>query len=347
MSGNWHDQIAEINEKRNWSVILSGESGLSHEQHRARLLGASDVEAILCVSPYRGPLDVYLDFFGLRPPRPATDRMRRGLALEPYVARCYAEQTGRVLYKPVSHSQPHPELPILTVHADRIVRDPPVNVQLKVVGWTMEPQWSAGAPAYVVAQVHAEMMAWALPVTDVAADINERFQIHTVEFDPEVATIILEQVEKFWNEHIWPMRMPEGEPGSKTARDALLARYPKIIGKIERATPEVQTLADRLRHANEELWRAQGAVDYCREEFMTLIGEAKGFKGDDWKTQWFEQKGRAKIDWRGLQRALVERGLVKGAVIEELVKEHTTVGAPGRQFRFDDRQAKNGEEADE
>ena len=55
---SWEDEIEQVNAKRNWGVILSGESGLSHDEHRARLIGASDVEAILGVSPYRWPLDV-------------------------------------------------------------------------------------------------------------------------------------------------------------------------------------------------------------------------------------------------------------------------------------------------
>ena len=340
---SWEDEIEQVNAKRNWGVILSGESGLSHDEHRARLIGASDVEALLGVSPYRGPLDVYLDFYGLRPPRRTTDRMRRGLILEPYVATLYAEQTGRVLYKPSSHSQPHADLPVLTVHADRIVRDPPVNVQIKVVGWTMEHHWLEGAPANVVAQVHAEMMAWGLPVTDVAADINEHFQIHTVERDSEVETIILEQVESFWREYILPMRMPDGEPGSRPARDALLARYPRVIGKIEKATPDVEALAERLRITNAAVHAATIEQAKVREQFMALIGEAKGYAGGDWKAQWFDRKGSMRIDWREVQGALVERGLVQGAVLEEIVTEHTTVGTPGRQFRFDDKQAKDGE----
>ncbi|MFU7797208.1 YqaJ viral recombinase family protein, partial [Pseudomonas aeruginosa] len=64
---------------------------------RTKYLGGSDVAGILGISPWRTPLDVYLDKVQPRtgPVDPAKQKIfTRGQRMEPYVIDLLAEETG-------------------------------------------------------------------------------------------------------------------------------------------------------------------------------------------------------------------------------------------------------------
>ncbi|HEJ3161024.1 TPA: YqaJ viral recombinase family protein, partial [Pseudomonas aeruginosa] len=71
---------------------------IAPEHHdRSKLLGGSDVAGILGISPWRTPLDVYLDKVQPRtgPVDPAKQKIfTRGQRMEPYVIDLLAEETG-------------------------------------------------------------------------------------------------------------------------------------------------------------------------------------------------------------------------------------------------------------
>lgn len=58
-------------------------------------IGGSDAAAVLGISPWRTPVDVWLDKTGRKQPGEETEAMRIGAELEDFVARRYVERTGR------------------------------------------------------------------------------------------------------------------------------------------------------------------------------------------------------------------------------------------------------------
>ena len=58
-------------------------------------LGGSDIAAIVGISPWSTPRDIYLDKKGLAAPEQETDAMYWGTTLEDIVAREYSKRTGR------------------------------------------------------------------------------------------------------------------------------------------------------------------------------------------------------------------------------------------------------------
>lgn len=68
-------------------------------QRRRQGIGGSDVAAIMGISPWRTPLDVYLDKTGETPDAPATMAMRIGTELEDLVARIYCEKNGVIVQR--------------------------------------------------------------------------------------------------------------------------------------------------------------------------------------------------------------------------------------------------------
>ena len=100
---------------------------------RRGFLGASDVAAVLGVSPWAGPLDVYLDKIHAVEMQESR-AMRRGHAMEPVIADWYAEETGREIQNlGATCFQIHPHIPFLGATLDRlIVGDERGNAPLEI-----------------------------------------------------------------------------------------------------------------------------------------------------------------------------------------------------------------------
>lgn len=333
------DQIEQVNARRNWDVILAEESGLTVEQRRARLIGASDVAALMRLIPFkgaRGPWDVYMDLYGLRARQPMNLHMRKGLILEPLLAQIYAETTGNRLFK-AAETLPYPQLPILTVHVDRLAQEtlapqPNLTVELKMVGWRVKKHWDDGIPAYVLTQVMAQMSAWGLQQAHVPVDFDDELSIFHAEFDREVETVILEAVESFWKNHIVPMKPPDYD-GSSAAGQYLLQKYPKASEKVVQAPVEGKAAATLYLIHKSALEGLQEAVGTDRQRLQELIGDDKGFMADGWKAQWYDVKGAARTDWKAVQRDLI--GHIEPDLLAAIIEGHTKKSPDRRDFRFE------------
>lgn len=89
-----------------------------------RGVGSSDVPAILGLSPYKGPYDVWMRLQGRGLRDDPDEDMRRGTRWEPLVLAVYAGDTGRLVRKPPAHATwRHPEVRWATASPDALVVD--------------------------------------------------------------------------------------------------------------------------------------------------------------------------------------------------------------------------------
>lgn len=78
--------------------VLARTQGMERETWldlRRRGIGGSDAAAIVGLNPWSSPYEVWSDKCGLLPPKEETEAMRLGNALEEYVAKRFAEETGK------------------------------------------------------------------------------------------------------------------------------------------------------------------------------------------------------------------------------------------------------------
>lgn len=79
-------------------TVYNDVRNLTHEEwleNRKSGIGGSDAGAIMGVSPYKGAYSVWADKLGILPPVEDSEQMRQGRDLEEYVARRFAEKTGK------------------------------------------------------------------------------------------------------------------------------------------------------------------------------------------------------------------------------------------------------------
>lgn len=338
------DLIEKINARRDWNTILGQDSGLSRSQHQERLIGASDIAAIMNLLPFnwktrKGPLDVYLDFYGLRQKEPMSEAQQEGILKEAYLANMYVHRTGLPLVR-MDKAVIHPEIPYLTVHLDRAVKGQRLPVELKNVGWRMRDYWEEGVPVYVLTQVYAQMIAWETDHADVGADIETQgYQIFRVEMKRDIRDMILDAVHEFWNNYIVPMKPPPID-ATATATKFLLNKFPAASELVEEATPIGQAHLNSMRTIKKmiaELEQREGMQENILRNF---IGERKGINWTEagLKAQWINIKGRKTIDYSALFEAFADAAVAAKIMtreqVSECLKNATTTGEPSRQLRF-------------
>ena len=180
-------------------------------------IGGSDIAAIIGISPWRTPRDIYLDKKGLVEQQEETDAMYWGTTLEDIVAKEYAKRTGRKIQRCNQQLQ-HPDYPFLIANIDRAVYDengkkPVVKGRLvtsrilecKTASQYAAQEWgesgSNQVPEYYKAQVLWYMGITGARVCDVAVLIGNRdFRMYTVERDEAVISYLFQEGITFWRE---------------------------------------------------------------------------------------------------------------------------------------------------
>lgn len=204
---------------------------------RQQGLGGTDVAAIVGVSTYRAPIDVYTEKRGESQPQEQTWRMRLGQIFEDAIAQAYSEQTSRRIARMgVVFDQQHP---FLYVHPDRKVIGEPGLVEVKktIGGAVLSPAWKVQA-------------LWQMALTgrlwcDVVVFGGNDIEILRVERDQELIDALIEAAVGFWQDHILAGIPPEPD-GTEAYRD-YLARLHEPVEEERTATPEQVLLLDELR----------------------------------------------------------------------------------------------------
>jgi putative phage-type endonuclease len=173
------------------------------ERRRAGI-GGSDVAALLGLSRWRTPLDVFLDKTGQAEPTPDNEPMLWGRLLEPLVIAEFSRRNG-ITVDGLTGVLEHPEHPWMLASLDGWAPDLRAVVEAKTArtadGWG-EPG-SDEIPAYYQTQVAHYMavtgaqMAF-IPVLIGASD----FRTYQVERDEDFIADLVEAERAFWHDHV-------------------------------------------------------------------------------------------------------------------------------------------------
>lgn len=260
---------------------------LTPEQLEVRRSGvcASDVAAIVGLSPYATVHDVFVEKLALAPPDEPTIAMRLGNVVEPFLAQLYSEREGVELAGPFGTLQ-HPDLPWVLATPDRAHATPvPAErfaclVELKLVGWRVADTWDAdeheeGIPDFVRCQVAWQMAACDSERADVCALIGtEAVRVYTVRRHRGLEDRLLALCGEFWHEHV-SQRRPPPVDASESARRMLEAIYRDQPPPAElRATIELESWVDSYIAATEQAAAAKEAKALATHHIAEALGAA-------------------------------------------------------------------------
>lgn len=192
-------------------VVLQNSSRARWLKARRRGLGATDVAALFGLSPWRTPLDVWLDKVDPQPYRPSSYVQARGHALESLIARQYAEQVGAILEKP-PYLLGHPDYPHVLCSLDYLAHSRAETVAVECKSSSHWDQWLDGdLPDQYAVQALTQAAIIGHPVV-VVADVNSRIEVRRIEPDPAWEAEAMPWLEAWWAEFVETRTPPPLHP---------------------------------------------------------------------------------------------------------------------------------------
>lgn len=245
-----------------------------HEERRSGI-GGSDVAAIMGLSPWQSPQDIFEQKLGLAAPTEETPAMRWGTILEDPIAEEYARQTGYKIRR-ANKVRRHPDYHYMIAHLDRDVTRSDRIVECKSVGkWADMSEWGEPGtdqiPQYYLTQAHHYLVVTGKRFCDVAVLIaGQDFRIYTVEADPEIAQELIEAEAEFWD-CVVRMEAPDAQQ-----LDHVRARYRhSFSGEVIEVTRESRELLARYAALKKVLKSGEEEADSLLAEILNAMGHAE------------------------------------------------------------------------
>ncbi len=242
-------------------------------EHRKTGIGGSDVAAILGLSKWRTPLQVFREKRGESPSQPDNNAMRWGRYLEPVVRQAYADETGREVRVPTGMLR-HPEHGFMVANIDGVAGGEVEPLRLfeaktarSADGWG-EPG-SDEVPQVYLLQVQHYLAVSGIAIADVAVLIGgSDFRLYEVPADRELQEMLIEAEADFWS------RVQRGVPPEPVSYADMQARY----GSASRAASvvasvDVERAIARLRTIKVEREALDVAEEDARAIVMAALGE--------------------------------------------------------------------------
>jgi len=277
-------------------------------EERRKGIGASDAAAVCGATPWRTPLEVYLDKTGQLVDKPMTAAQRIGLLLEPAVSQLYEDATGRKLVIPPA-SQVSADHPVIRANPDRMTDDGVINVQLKTAGFRTDEWGETGTdevPMHYLIQVQHEMIVTGQKMSHLAVLFlqTREFAYYVIEAYNQLQTDIITVEEDFWRDFVLKQTPPEPTWKHPTTLDLIRRYYRKVAGG------EVGELAAESTAA-----------------FVMMCGEYKACGDAITKMKAQQDEIKSRLLWEMKELAMLKIGTEFVVTRKEIEKKAYTVGA--------------------
>lgn len=334
-------------------------------QARRSSIGASEAAAVLGVSPWKKPIDLWMEKVGLVELEDIeTSRKRWGKLLE----RAVVEEAREVLEIPFTRNPEgprrrtfrHPELEYLTATPDGFRLRPSavggafaVEAKTTRAGKGFGDPWTDEIPVYYKAQAIHQSIVLGVPVVYVPTLIGgSDFRMYVVEPTAAQKEALLEAEAEFWN------LVERKEPPEELSSEYVRTIHPEDDGSEKVATPSEIELVGEYRRVRGVRESAEKTEAELAVRIQAAIADAKKLVGPGFRISFAKSKDGERTDWKllaaDLEKALVqvvETGLVRGkdatALLESIafVRSMHTEARPGsRVFRptFFEEEGENG-----
>lgn len=298
----------------------------SQHQTRARGIGASEIAAVVGLSPWQGPHDIWERKTGRAPPQIGTDALLFGTIMEPAIISYWRARTGRRVKYVGRHQRTyvHPANPLCVATPDGLIQPGDVNLEVKTYGFRVAHHWGEPGtdeiPEYYLAQCVWQMAATERSRTLVLASHERDLDEYHVLYDADFYAAMAEVAAKFWRDYVQTDTPPPADHRERT-REILARYYPLPPAKdYAPATDEATSLAVDLRDAETAVKAASDRLQLAKNRLCELIGDRYGTHTELGKVAWYPVAGRR----TGSVKKLVSLALAKGITEAELDECYST-----------------------
>lgn len=242
---------------------------------RSTYLGGSDVAPILGISPWRTPLDVYLD--KIQPRKEETDPGRlkvlnRGKRMEPYVIDLLAEETGlEIIRRGERYLDPDLDFIAAEIDAEATTGE---NIEIKTVSPFKAREWgeeqSDEIPLHYAAQAMHGMMVTSREVCVFGVLIGgDDFRVYRIERDDVTIDAIRQKEIEFWS-RIQARQAPE----PSTVSDVFRLFGTKDSGLAVEASESLQADVIALKSLKEDAKHLDGQIELREARIKLHMADA-------------------------------------------------------------------------
>jgi putative phage-type endonuclease len=251
---------------------------------RSKYIGGSDIGAILGLSRFRSPLEVWMEKTGKETKRLDSLPLRFGSFAEEFVATEYARATGFELIHDES-IYIHPEHAFMSAHMDRFVLEggaasstsaPTRILECKTANPFSSGDWGEVGSDEVPMSYLCQCI-WYMAITNInKVDLavlfgNSDFRIYEINRDLELEAVILQKASLFWSEYVLKDIAP---PAQSEADCQTLFKKGDSTKSIE-AHSETLELSRRLALLNSEIGTREEEISSIKQNIMNQMGEAE------------------------------------------------------------------------
>ena len=280
---------------------------------RTGFIGGSDVAAILGVSPWKSPLQLYLEKTGEYREEITPERQRifnRGHRWEPVVVEMLADELsdrGHAVEVVARNARfRDPEYPFLAAEIDLelMVDGERLNGEIKTVHPFAAKAWGEPGtdeiPIYYAAQVMHGLMVRPRKRAIVAALIGvDDLRIHWIDRDDETIAAIRARELEFWQ------RLQDGNPPPPETETDVKWLYPTDKGEAMEADAELLELCSELSRAKAAAKTWDNNVEVLAQRIKLRMGHAATLlHRDQVLATWKNNKASDKTDWKSAYLSL-------------------------------------------
>jgi len=247
---------------------------------RTKYIGGSDIGAILGLSRFRSPLEVWMEKTGKETKKLDSLPLRFGSFAEEFVASEYARATGFKLIHDES-IYIHPEHAFMSAHIDRFVLEGGDPSPTRILECKTAHPFSSGDWGEVgsdeVPMSYLCQCIWYMAITNInQVDLavlfgNSDFRIYTINRDLGLENTVLEKASLFWNDYV----LKDTPPPAQSEADCQTLYSKGDPKKSLEAQSETLELAKRMTLLNSEIGTREEAISSIKQAIMNQMGEAE------------------------------------------------------------------------
>ena len=280
------------------------------------------------------PLEAYLRVTGEAQSLPDIESkaIERGNRLESLVLDYPAEKLD-LIRKPAPFRS-HPDYDWTGDSADALYYDGDELVSVgegktcnMAIGASYGVEGTDEIPDSTLLQSHWHLLHW--PETDtchvpvLVGGYTFEFRLYRVKRDPEFLGILLQDLERWYRDHVVPRKPPPAEAGDTDWIAQQLAKWKP--GKHVPDSPELRSLIKEKVAASELKRAATEREERAKNRIKMLVGEAESCRAY-WGSLHYKPNSRTVTDWQAIAREL-------GCTNED-VQKHTTIAPTQRILRI-------------
>ncbi|MGL5330175.1 MAG: YqaJ viral recombinase family protein [Peptostreptococcaceae bacterium] len=251
------------------SVVIANTKDMSREEWlkwRQIGIGGSDASCIAGMNPWRTPVQIYIDKKSDNPNNETSYRMELGNKLEDFVAREFAEQTGKKV-RVLNGILKNDKYPFAMANIDRCIVGEKAFLECKVTNSYAKKEWEEGVPLhYEIQCLHYMAITGATHCYIAALVGNADFIWHKIERDEETISNLMAIEKEFWEEYIEKDIIPEPDGSAEYSsylkdkykdavsteielevEDSIMSRYDQVSGLIKELELEKKTIEQQIQ----------------------------------------------------------------------------------------------------